>query len=211
MNVPAPQGYDKSDIANPKDLVSKALTNSQNLGPQIKDLLLTLSTESYGGADPLDAVDALGIPVAMIADAVESMSSVAAIGEDIEDQEAKAKKNKILFGFLTAILFLVPVAGEVLGAVAGLATIGRIVALLGTVGNIAYDSYTIVNDPDNAPLAIFGLILAPLGLTDVVALAKAAKIAREMKAPDLLKLGVNVGKRLTVLQNVKKAAKFCKM
>jgi chromosome condensin MukBEF complex kleisin-like MukF subunit len=42
MNVPAPQGYDKSDIANPKDLVNKVLTNSQNLGPQIKDLLLTL-------------------------------------------------------------------------------------------------------------------------------------------------------------------------
>ncbi|EPE31140.1 (Trans)glycosidase [Glarea lozoyensis ATCC 20868] len=207
MNVPAPQGYDKTDIANPKDLVNKALANSQNLSPQIKDLLLTLRLHSYQGADPMDAVDALGIPVAMIADAVENMSKVAAIGKEIKDEEAKAKRSEILFGFLSAILFFIPVAGEVMSAVAGLATIGRIVALLGTLGNVAYDSYTIVNDPANAPLAIFGLILAPLGLADVVALAKAARIARDMQAPDVLKLGTNVGKRLGTLRKVTEICK----
>ncbi|EHL02905.1 putative Acidic mammalian chitinase [Glarea lozoyensis 74030] len=203
----SPQGYDKTDIANPKDLVNKALANSQNLSPQIKDLLLTLRLHSYQGADPMDAVDALGIPVAMIADAVENMSKVAAIGKEIKDEEAKAKRSEILFGFLSAILFFIPVAGEVMSAVAGLATIGRIVALLGTLGNVAYDSYTIVNDPANAPLAIFGLILAPLGLADVVALAKAARIARDMQAPDVLKLGTNVGKRLGTLRKVTEICK----
>jgi chitinase len=73
----------------------------------------------------------------------------------------------------------VPVTGEVLAAVAGLATIGRVLLLLYTLGNIAYDPCTIVNDPANAPLAIFGLILAPLGLADVFAIAKAVRLARD--------------------------------
>lgn len=128
-------------------------------------------------------------------------------GGDPLDAEAKAKREKILFGFLTAILIFVPVAGEVMSAVAGLATIGRIVALLGVAGNVAYDSYTIFKDPENAPLAIFGLILAPLGLTDVLALAKAARLARGMDAKDAVKLGTSVGKRLATLNKV---AKMCK-
>lgn len=204
MNVPAPQGYDKSDITNPKDLVNKALKNSQDLSPHIKNLLLTLHVDSYQGGDPLDAVDALGIPVTLIADAVENMATVAAIGKEIQEAEKKAKREEIIFGFLTAILLFIPIAGEAMSAVAGMATIGRTVALLGTLGNVAYDSYTIVKDPANAPLAIFGLILAPLGLSDVVAIGKAAGIARGMDSADLLKLGTNVGKRLASLQKVTK-------
>ena len=143
----------------------------------------------------------------MIADAVDNMAKVAKIGQDITDAEKKAKREQILFGFLTAILFFIPIAGEAMAAVAGMATIGRIVALLGTLGNVAYDSYTIVKDPANAPLAIFGLILAPLGMADVVALAKAANIARTMNAGDVVKLGTNVGKRLSTLQKVTKLCK----
>ncbi|CAG8954007.1 hypothetical protein HYFRA_00009106 [Hymenoscyphus fraxineus] len=206
MNVPAPQGYDKSDISNPKDLISKALENSKKLGPQIKDLLFTIRVDFYMG-DPFDAVDALGIPITMIADAVANMVTVADIGKGIEDAEAKAKREKIIFGFLTTITIFVPVAGEVMSAVAGLATIGRIVSLLGVAGNAAFDSYTIVKDPKNAPLAIFGLILAPLGLTDAIALAKAARIARNMDSKDAIKLGTSIGKRLAVLQRVTKICK----
>ncbi|KAH8645559.1 hypothetical protein BGZ60DRAFT_334555, partial [Tricladium varicosporioides] len=203
MNVPAPQGYDKSDIPNPKDLVSSALKNTQNLSQQIKNLLLNIYVNSYQG-NPLDAVDALGIPVTLIADAVENMATVAAIGKEVQEAQKKAKREEIIFGFLTAILLFIPIAGEVMSAVAGMATIGRIVALMGTLGNVAFDSYTIVKDPANAPLAIFGLILAPLGLSDVVAIGKAARIARAINPADLLKLGANVGKRLAILRKVTK-------
>lgn len=207
MNVPAPQGYDKSDISNPKDLVTKALENSKKLGPQIKDLISDMRVDSYQSGDPFDVVDALSIPIAMIADAVANMDTVAEIGKDIQEAEAKVKREKIIFGFLTAILIMVPVAGEIMSAVAGLATIGRIVALIGVGGNVAFDSYTTIKDPENAPLAIFGLILAPLGLTDAIALAKAARLARGMNAKDAIKLGTNVGKRLAVLQKVTKMCK----
>ena len=79
--------------------------------------------------------------------------------------------------------------------------------MLDVAGNVAYDSYTIVKDPANAPLAIFGLILAPLGLTDVVSLTKAAKLARAMDAKDAVELGTNIGKRLAILQKVTKMCK----
>lgn len=56
--------------------------------------------------------------------------------------------------FLTAIFFFIPVIGEGAGAVSSMAAIGRIVALLVEVGNVALDIYTIVDDPDNAPLGL---------------------------------------------------------
>jgi hypothetical protein len=74
--------------------MNKALSNTQNLGQQPKDVLLTLRTGSYQGADPLDAVDALGTPVAMIADAVESMRSVTAIGEEITLRMGRPKRKE---------------------------------------------------------------------------------------------------------------------
>lgn len=56
--------------------------------------------------------------------------------------------------FPTVIFFFIPVIGEGAGAVSSMAAIGRIVALLGEVGNVALDIYTIVDDPDNAPLGL---------------------------------------------------------
>ena len=130
------------------------------------------------------------------------MAKVAKIEQDMTDAEKKAKREKILFGFLTAVLFFIPIDGGAMAAVAGMATIGRIVASLDALGNVAYDSYTIVKDPANAPLIIFGLILALLGMADVVALAKAAKIARTMNAGDVMKIGTNVWERPSTLRKV---------
>jgi chitinase len=116
--------------------------------PKSKICFSTSESIPTKGGDSFDAVDALSIPITMIADAVDNMASIAAIGQEIEGAEAKAKRNAIIFGFISAILFFVPVAGEVLSAVSSLATIGRIVALLGNLGNVAFEVYTIVDDPE---------------------------------------------------------------
>ena len=74
--------------------------------------------------------------------------------------------------------------------------------MLGTAGNAAFDVYTIVDDPKNAPLAIVGLIMAPLALADVAVVAKAAQIRRGMSTEDIAKLGDRVAQRMTKLKAI---------
>ncbi|KAH8901597.1 glycoside hydrolase [Thozetella sp. PMI_491] len=198
IGIPAPQGYDKSDVLNPKDTVSKAYGNLQNLlNGDLDTVIAQVADNTYGGS-PADLVDALSLPIFMISDAIDGMNQVVKIADEIE----KEKMEAIIFGFLTAIFFFIPVAGEIAGEVFGLAGIARIAALIGAAGNSAMDIYTIVDDPDNAPLAIFDLITEPLAVLDVAAIAKAAKIRRGMKDEDVEGLG-KVKPKLDKVEKIK--------
>ncbi|KAL2862689.1 uncharacterized protein BJX67DRAFT_292234 [Aspergillus lucknowensis] len=182
-NFPVTEGYSKEDVLNPKDLVSEARKNLTTLAPDIGDVLDQMKDRKYyGDADEL--VDAVSIPILMVQQAVDNMEEVVDAAEEIEEQERKA----IILAFLSAILLVVPFVGEVVGAVASMATIGRIIALAGAAGNAAMDIYTIVDDPENAPLAIFSLVLGGIG--DLASIAQAAKIRRGMSSEDLGKLGL---------------------
>ncbi|KAJ5181910.1 hypothetical protein N7449_012057 [Penicillium cf. viridicatum] len=197
-NFPVPDGYDKEDVLNPKDVVSDAHKNVTLLSSEMTRAL-DLMTKGSFSLDVDDLVDALSLPVSMVADAVDGMEKVEEIGEETEE----AKWEAILMAFLTVIFFFIPVIGEVAGAVSSMAAIGRIVALLGEVGNVALNIYTIVDDPDNAPLAMFGLILSPLALTDAVAISRAASARRSMSADDVSKLGEGLNERLSKINNIK--------
>ncbi|KAH8432872.1 uncharacterized protein LDX57_010504 [Aspergillus melleus] len=183
-NYPYPRGYDKEDVIDPKDVVAKARQNLTNLSPDLEKVIKDIKADHFlGNVDEL--VDALSLPISMISDAVDNMHKIVEIAEDIREEKSKA----ILLAFLSAIFFFIPIIGEVASAVQSLATIGRIVSLLGATGNAALDIYTLVDDKDNAPLAICGLILAPLALFDAVAVSKAANVRRGMSASDIKKLG----------------------
>jgi hypothetical protein len=197
INVPQPHGYGKSDVANPKDIISQALSNIQGIGPQMEVIILQMRVRAYVG-DASQLVDSLAMPVVMIAEAVDNMKQVVDVANKIDEE----KRQAIIMAFLGALLFFIPVAGEVLGTISSLATIGRIIALLGAAGNAAMDIATIVTDKDNAPLAIFSLILAPLALTDVVAIAKAARARRTMTAIDIAKLGTTISKRMGTIDKI---------
>ena len=54
------------------------------------------------------------------------------------------------------------------------AGIARIAALLGALGDIAMDIYSIVDDPNNAPLAILSFTTCQLAIMDLAQVAKAA-------------------------------------
>ncbi|KAF9885845.1 hypothetical protein FE257_012317 [Aspergillus nanangensis] len=196
-NFPAPVNYDKDDVDDPKDVVETALAKLKGLPDQISSILSDLE-----GGNVLtnmdEIIDSISLPIFMVMEAVENMEQVVDIAEDIEEE----KRKQILYAFLGAILFLVPVAGEVLGAVTSLATIGRIVALAGVAGNAAFDVYNVVKEGDNDPLAIMSIILAPLALLDVGAVAKAAKIRRSMSPEEMIKLGTKLNGRMKVLERV---------
>lgn len=194
---PYPNGYSADDVANPKSVAQQGLNNSANLPDQIQDVVNSLKGFAYPG-DAYQVIDAVSLPIMMVAHGVESMSQVIQTADKIEEEERKA----LILAFIGAILFFVPIAGEVLGSVAELADIASIISIVGTIGNAALDVYTIVDDPDNAPLAIVDLIMAPLALADVAVIAKASNIKRGMTAEDLAKLGDRVGERMAKIDKV---------
>ena len=78
-------------------------------------------------------IDAISMPILMIADAVENMDSIVKTAEKID----KKKRQAMIFAFLSALFFLVPVAGEVIGTLTTFAGIARIAALIGELGALA--------------------------------------------------------------------------
>ncbi|KAI9700939.1 MAG: hypothetical protein M1820_006584 [Bogoriella megaspora] len=192
-----PVGYGAGDVTNPKDLVQKALDNSNNLSGQIAGAMFNLKIGWYYG-DTFELVDSLSIPVLMIAQAVDSMGEVESVADKIDEEKRKA----IILAFIGAILFFIPIVGEVAGAVAETADIAAIIGVIGTVGNAAFDIYTIVDDPSNAPLAIFSLILAPLALTDLAVITKAATFRRVMKDSDIAALGGKLADRMGTIKKI---------
>ncbi|EHK17714.1 glycoside hydrolase family 18 protein [Trichoderma virens Gv29-8] len=197
-NVPLINGYSASDVANPKEIVRKGLENAQTLGPQIDSIIATLKLDGWIG-EGSDLIDSLSMPIFMIASATEKMGLVETIADKIEE----AKRKAFILEFLSAIFLFIPIVGEIIGSVAELADVVVIMGLIGAAGNAGMDIYTIVDDPHNAPLAIFDLILSPLALADVAKINKAANIRRGMKGDDVAKLGDGVKSRMETVEKVK--------
>ncbi|ORY57858.1 killer toxin alpha/beta [Pseudomassariella vexata] len=195
--VPSPKGYSKEDVTNPKEVVSKGQNELHGLGPQLSGIVKDMRMNSFRGVAD-DIIDAVSLPIFMVVEAVENMKQVQEIAHDIDEQKRKA----IIMAFLSALLFFVPIVGEVVGSIAAMAGVARIIALLGVAGEVAMGVYDIVDDKDNAPMAIFGIILAPLALLDVVKVGKAADWRRAMKTDDLAKLGKVVEGRMGTIKKV---------
>lgn len=201
-NFPQPNGYGTSDVSNPKDLVQKALDNSVNLQQQLQDALDDVTLYAYYG-DATELVDSVSMPVLLIADAVDSMSQVEASADKIDEE----KKKAIILAFISAILFLIPVAGEVAGSVAGATDVAAILAVTAVVGDTAFGIYSLVSDPDNPMLGIMSIVLAPLALTNIAKVSEASNLRREMSDADIAKLGGRIGPRMKTLQKVIGACK----
>ncbi|PTB47685.1 glycoside hydrolase family 18 protein [Trichoderma harzianum CBS 226.95] len=197
-NVPLINGYSASDVANPKEIVKKGLENAETLGPQIDSIITTLKLDGWIG-EGSDLIDSLSMPIFMIASATEKMGLVESIADKIEEEKRKA----FILEFLTAIFLFIPIVGEIVGSVAELADVAVIMGLIGAAGNAGMDIYTIVDDPHNAPLAIFDLILSPLALGDVAKINKAANIRRGMKGDEVAKLGDGIKSRMDTIEKVK--------
>lgn len=199
FNEPMPHGFGIEDVANPKSVAQKGLDSvtAADLRGQINRVIINMQALVYP-SDGIEIVDAVSLPIMMVVQGVESMSMVVQSAIKLEEAERKA----LIMAFVGAILFLVPVAGEILGSVAELADIGVIITMMGVAGNVAMDVYTIVDDPKNAPLAIMDLILAPISLADAVLISKAAQIKRGMGAEEVAKLGTRIGQRMAKVDKI---------
>ncbi|KAH8901623.1 hypothetical protein GQ53DRAFT_851577 [Thozetella sp. PMI_491] len=206
IGIYGPKNYGKDDVLNPKDTVSKAYNSLTDLrGDGFDDAISQVTTGDYEG-DPYDLVDALSLPIFMISDAIDGMNQVVDVANEIDHEKMMA----IIFGFLSAIFFFIPIAGEIAGEVAALAGISRIAALIGAAGDSAMDIYNVVNNKGNAPLEIFSLITAPLAIMDIAAIAKAASIRRAMSADDVKGLG-KVKDKLDIVDDIKSKGATCSL
>jgi chitinase len=201
FNIPKVHGYDASDVSNPKDTAKKGLDRAGTLQPQIKDALLELSTDSYTGSGA-DLVDSISVPILMIVSAIQEMGTVEKVADEISAEEKKLKREEIIGGFIAAILFLIPVAGEVLGTVEALADVAVVLSIAGTAADVGLSVADIVKNPNNAALDIMNIVFDAGALASVSKVSKAANIRREMKDADVAKLGTKVSDGLKTLEKI---------
>jgi chitinase len=150
----------------------------------------------------LDAVQVLGMPVALVQQAVASMAQVKTIGQTEEDD----KKKQLILTILMAVFAVVPFVGDIGAAAAGLMSLARVITLIGEVANDALTMYSIVEDPTSAPMAIFGMLLGAAALArDSDSFAKMGQLRRDKSADDLAKLGSVFEEKSSVLQKIVKS------
>ena len=105
----------------------------------------------------------------------------------------------------------VPVIGEEAATAAGLASVARVIAIAGEVGNGALGIYDSVTNPSSAIINILGMLLGVGGIAkvtrDAPGLAKVAKVQKTMEASSAAKFGKVFKSNFDELQPV---MKFCK-
>lgn len=196
-----PQKADKIDVPNPKDVLTKAVPNMQSLQNKIDATWMDLVLGQWNGT-ALDAAQVLAMPVAMVQQAVDSMAQVKQIGKTEEEQ----KKKELILDIVTAVVAVVPFLGEAGLAAAGLANVARVVALVGEAANAALSGYTIVENPESAPMAIVGMLLGAAALPrNGYSFAKMGQLRRGVKPEDLAKLGKAFTDQDSVLKAITKS------
>jgi chitinase len=140
-------------VPNPKDLIAGSYDKTQDF---TRSLAIQRAFMPYGVnvAQMSDLVDAVSVPALLAASAVDSMSNVVEAADDITADERKA----MILNFVMAVLLLIPGVGEIADA-AGLAALRTMITLVGDTENIALGIYGIVEDPQSAVFAMFGLLL----------------------------------------------------
>ncbi|KYK56202.1 hypothetical protein DCS_08170 [Drechmeria coniospora] len=197
-NFPIVKNFGAKDVQNPKDIIDTGRRNLDRLGPDIASALTQIKDRTFGGFTS-DLVDAITMPIVLVEQAVASMKTVNDIGEKMDAEKRKA----IIIGFISALLFFIPIAGEIMASVATMATIGRIIAMLGAVGSVAMDIYSVVDSKGKDPLSILGLVLAPAAIFDAARVGKAAALRRGAKEADVAKLGKGTKSRLDTIDRIK--------
>ncbi|KAM3457581.1 hypothetical protein MY3296_001013 [Beauveria thailandica] len=198
FNFPNPRNYKKEDVLNPREVIDKGREKLDSIIPTIDDVLSLVKQNRYAGLVG-DLVDAISVPIVMAQQSVVNMQQANDIGKKIDDEK---KKNFILM-FLSAILFLIPFVGEVAGAIGVMAGVARIIAIVGELGSVALDVYSLVDSKGKDPFAIAGLLFAPLALYDVAAVAAAAALRRGMRATQISALGVEAKQTLDKIDRIK--------
>ncbi|KAJ3497840.1 hypothetical protein NLG97_g1596 [Lecanicillium saksenae] len=177
-NYNMPMLADHVDVPNPKDIIARAGQRFSSVKMMLfatyADMLLSQWSGPYE-----DALDSLSTPVSLLAQAVQSMKDDKAIGEAIHEQEVR---NNIL-NILGIIFSVMPFAGDLLlPAGVAFSFVGKIVGLIGEVGDQALNIYSVTQSPETAPLALMGGLMGFLG-PRIPKLARTGAGFKDLKPP----------------------------
>ncbi|KAL4903811.1 hypothetical protein BDW74DRAFT_185906 [Aspergillus multicolor] len=191
-----PMLADDFEVPNPKDLISKSLTNLTIINEMLADahenLFLNLWT-----ANESAAVDSSILPASMTRFAVQEMAKVSAEASEIE----AAEKNEIILNFVFGVIFLLPSIGAAIDS-AELATLGRIITLTGDIGNLGVSIYGAVEDPASAVFAAFSLLVTRVDKPEE-AMEEVKTKMEKVSADDIAKLGTVVKNDVNTVDSLK--------
>ncbi|KAM7221628.1 hypothetical protein V8F06_003019 [Rhypophila decipiens] len=147
------------EVPNPKSVVDEARKNFDTMWSQYENMYMMLGLGTFVGS-PADAVEILAMPVFLLSDAVDSMKEVKKIGQE----ERERKKKEFILKILEGILFLIPFVGAAIGGLgrAG-AMMARLLMAVESVGSAGLGVYSLVENPDMAPVLILAMVLGGLG------------------------------------------------
>ncbi|KKK24697.1 hypothetical protein ARAM_003767 [Aspergillus rambellii] len=173
-------------VANPKEIITQALPNLQNLTATISTAKIDLALGSWLGTTD-DVVQSLSMAVFLLSQAVANMQAVVAITNSYEAAKKKQMINKILIG----VLLLVPFLGELDAVADTLVGLARIIRMIGDAGVGATTIYNIVQDPKMVPLTIMETLLAS-GMRDQDSFSTMGAARRAMSKNDMAELGSEI-------------------
>lgn len=193
-----PMKADNVTIPNPKDVIVKAPSRMTDLKALIDATYLDILLGEWDGSIS-DVVRTMGMPVALVEQAVDSMEQVKKMGEKIKKEEHK----NLILAILSAVLFIIPFVGEFAAASAGLASMARIIALVGEAANAGLSIYEIVDDPKSAPMAVMGMLLGAAALPRVPAsFSKMGNLMRAMKSEDVVNMGAIFSRKVGLVKRI---------
>ncbi|KAK4208635.1 glycoside hydrolase superfamily [Rhypophila decipiens] len=147
-------------IPNPKDAVGEALGNLRPLPAYLRQVAKWERLRVLGSdLRASDVIDTSGPGIFMVLESVDAMKKAYDIGKDAEEEEKKRKRENIIMWVLSAILFILPGAGQALASFTRIAMIGRIASIGTYTDGVTMSAYEIAKDTDNLVLGIFFLLV----------------------------------------------------
>ncbi|KAL7783620.1 glycoside hydrolase family 18 protein [Trichoderma ceciliae] len=174
-----PQASDDIKVFNPKDVIGESYDKSKELLAHLKPLRAIGSLDSQ--LNMADLADASALPALTMAFSVESMEKVAKQADEIKKQD----REELIANFIGTVLFFIPFVGEAVDA--SMVAIRSALEMAEAAGEAGLLAYSIVQDPDNAFMAVFST-LAGAGLSREP-WSRTASERRGMKDEDIAKLG----------------------
>jgi len=192
--------YSTADVDNPKDLLSASIENWKGSRSDLSDAITALKAKKQlgDGVDPTDLIFACIFPVLLIEASIQKMGEIIETADQIE----KAQHIANILNWIGAIIFVLPVVGEGLGAVTAplIAQIGRLLSLLGDAGTVAIGIYDSVTGTGNAQPA-FAALAAVFAGRYIGRASKVEVAARAMRNAEA-KVLETAGKDFVVVRDV---------
>ncbi|KAK4860839.1 hypothetical protein LT330_004570 [Penicillium expansum] len=180
VNIPKAVKSNKINVTNPKDIITAAMPSIGTLRNNLLSRELDINFGAWGGGMQ-DLLDTFSMPVFMLQQAIASMASVKAIGE----QQAKKDKIKLVLEILGIAFAFIPFLDDFAPEVEVLDGAFETIA---ATGNVALGIQSIVSDPTSAPMVLLSLFGGG-GLRDEDDFAKAAAARRAVTEDDLESIG----------------------